>query len=144
MPPLPPVPPMTPMPPGSPTPDAPENDDRTLDEAFAGELERPAYDPVAPALDRSRRDEARDENDEERSDSELSPAPHAPTEVDLNITERLASYGKSQFRNHGGQGAGRERDWDLSPPSAPDIDDERDTVLPYAPVSSLPPSPEGK
>ena len=139
-----PIPPMPPMPPVT-AQEAPTNDDRTLDEAFAGELERPAYSPVAPALDGSEREEARDEHDEERSDSELSPAPHAPTEVDLNIAERLASYGKSQFRNHGGQGAARERDWDLSPPSAPDIDDdERDTVLPYAPMSSLPPSPEGK
>jgi hypothetical protein len=132
---------MHPIPP--PVPMAPANDDLTLDDALADELERPAYDPLAPDLD-ARRDEGRGEERDE-SDSELSPAPPAPTEVDLNIAERLANYGKSQFRNHGGQGSARERDWDLSPPSTPEADDdERETFLPYAPTSAGPPGSAGK
>ncbi len=75
---------------------------------------------------------------EDEGEATLAPPPPARSEVDTNIAERLSSYGKSQFRNHGGQGHERERDWELSPPSTPDDDDdERDTVVPYSDYSPV-------
>lgn len=55
-----------------------------------------------------------------------------------NVADRLASYGKNQFRHHGGQGRERARDWERSSPDLADdeieieieIEDEDPTATP--------------
>lgn len=110
------------------TPIDPTTDDDRPREASA-EPERDAneatsYDPVGAETD--------------EGEAGLAAPPPVRSEVDATIAERLASYGKSQFRHHGGQGRERQRDWELSPPAAAgDDDDERDTVVPYSDYSPV-------
>lgn len=68
----------------------------------------------------------------ERLEHEADP----PNGRDGDVADRLESYGKSQFRRHGGQGRERERDWEQAPP---DVTDEPDDVPAAVPSSGYRP-----